>query len=272
MALLPAEWNYEHFGMIAPASVYARSWLIMSLSELGRFGEAAEYAAEAIRLAEETGHAYTIGLAHRAAGTLHILKGEWATARPLLDHGSEVLQSANVALSLPVTVASSVLALAHLGEAKKAAIRLRIAQDLVDNEAMQGIERGWDRYLLGRASLLLGRIEDARQFAEQAVEFSSSQPGSAAHALRLLGDIAIHAGTFNRELGTDYYRKALEVAEARAMRPLVAHCHLSLGRLLRQTGDDGSARRHLNIATEMYDKMGMTFWLHEAELERGQLH
>jgi hypothetical protein len=28
-------------------------------------------------------HAYTIGLAYRAAGTLNLLKGDWATARSL---------------------------------------------------------------------------------------------------------------------------------------------------------------------------------------------
>jgi hypothetical protein len=59
LAILPADWVYEHFGMVAPASVYARSWLVISLAELGRFGEAAARAAEAIRLAEATQHAYT---------------------------------------------------------------------------------------------------------------------------------------------------------------------------------------------------------------------
>ena len=81
LAVLPADWAYEYFGMIAPASVYARSWLVISLAELGRFGEAAAYGAEALRLAEPTQHAYTIGLAHRAAGTFHLLKGDWAMAR-----------------------------------------------------------------------------------------------------------------------------------------------------------------------------------------------
>ena len=36
-------------------------WLIMSLAELGRFAEAAEHEAEAIRLAEPTQHAFTVG-------------------------------------------------------------------------------------------------------------------------------------------------------------------------------------------------------------------
>src|SRR5712691_7583248 len=70
LAALPAEWVYEYFGNAAPASVYDRSWLVMSLAELGRFAEAAEYEAEAIRLAEATQHAFTVGMAYLAAGIL----------------------------------------------------------------------------------------------------------------------------------------------------------------------------------------------------------
>jgi len=70
LAALPSDGVYETFGATQPASVFDRVWLIRSLAELGRFAEAAEYEAEAIRLAEPTHHALTVGLAHRAAGSL----------------------------------------------------------------------------------------------------------------------------------------------------------------------------------------------------------
>src|SRR5262249_34540958 len=37
---LPDEWIYELMGGAAPESVYERSWLIMSLADLGKFNEA----------------------------------------------------------------------------------------------------------------------------------------------------------------------------------------------------------------------------------------
>ena len=61
LAALPADRVYEHFGARCPASIYDRFWLVMSLAQLGRFAEAAEHEAEAIRLAEPTHHAFTIG-------------------------------------------------------------------------------------------------------------------------------------------------------------------------------------------------------------------
>ena len=57
-----------------PPSVYDRSWLVVSLAQLGRFAEAAVYEAEAIRLAEPTHQAYSVAMAHWAAGTLHLLR------------------------------------------------------------------------------------------------------------------------------------------------------------------------------------------------------
>src|SRR5262249_38322148 len=81
LAVLPSDWVYETFGMVGPPSVWDRTWLVISLAELGRFAEAAKFEAEAIRLAEPTQNAYTKCLAHFAAGMLHLLKGDWAQAR-----------------------------------------------------------------------------------------------------------------------------------------------------------------------------------------------
>jgi len=52
------------------------------------------------------------------------------------------------------------------------------------------------------------------------------------------------------------------------MPPLVAHCHLGLGRLYRRTGKPQEAQEHLTTATTMYREMGMAYWLEQAEAER----
>jgi hypothetical protein len=51
------------------------------------------------------------------------------------------------------------------------------------------------------------------------------------------------------------------------MRPLIAHCHLGLGKLYRRTGNREQAREHLTTATTMYHEVGMAYWLEQAELE-----
>jgi hypothetical protein len=51
------------------------------------------------------------------------------------------------------------------------------------------------------------------------------------------------------------------------MRPLVAHCHLGLGKLYTRTDKREPAREHLASATAMYREMDMRFWLQQAEAE-----
>ena len=46
--------------------------------------------------------------------------------------------------------------------------------------------------------------------------------------------------------------------------PLVAHCHLGLGKLY-QTGKREQAQEHLATATTMYREMDMRFWLEQAK-------
>ena len=126
-------------------------------------------------------------------------------------------------------------------------------------------------YSLGRACLLLGRLDEARCLADRAIESSPRHPGFAAHAHLLLGDIAIHPDRFDAETGEAHYRTALALAGPRGMRPLVAHCHHGLGRISRRTGKCEQAQEHLTTATTMYREMGMTYWLEKAEAEMSEL-
>jgi hypothetical protein len=118
-----------------------------------------------------------------------------------------------------------------------------------------------------RHCLLLGRRDEARRLTDRALEFCSSQPGFAAHALHLLGDIAAHPDQFDAGRGETHYRQALALAEGLGMQPLVAHCHLGLGHISRRTGARERAQEHIATATTMYRDLGMTHWLEQAEAE-----
>ncbi len=272
LAALPVDWVHEYLGAAAPPSVLDRALLVISLAQLGRFAEAAEHAAKAIRLAEPTQHAFTVGIAYFSAGTLHPLKGDWVKARSLIEHWIEVVRTGNVVLYLPSAVAASAWVLAQLGEASEALNRLREGEQLVERLAARGVvfQRDWNYHALGRACLLLGRLDEARRLGDRAVESLPSQPGPAAHALHLLGDIATHPDRFDAESAETHYRQALALAEPRGMRPVVAHCHLGLSKLYQRTGSRELAREHLATATTMYREMDMRYWLEQAEAEMAE--
>ncbi len=89
--------------------------------------------------------------------------------------------------------------------------------------------------------------------------------GYEAWALRLLGEIASHHARPDVGTAAAHYGAAMTLASELEMRPLVAHCHLGLGRLYRRTGEREQAQEHLTTARAMYGEMGMTYWLERLE-------
>jgi tetratricopeptide (TPR) repeat protein len=151
LASLPPDRVHAHFGNAAPPSVFDRHCLAMSLAQLGKFAEAAEYESEAIRLAELSRELFSLALALFPAHTL--------------------------------------------GEVDAALIRVREGEQLLERGTSGGYVpyHGWAFLALGRASLLLGRLDEAQMRARRALDFCRRQPGFAAHVHHLLGDIAAHA-------------------------------------------------------------------------------
>jgi len=116
------------------------------------------------------------------------------------------------------------------------------------------------------ALVVLEALPESPARLEQAFDIRLElRPGFAAHALHLLGDIATHPDRFDAENGEAHYRHALALAEPHGMRPLIAHCHLGLGKLYQTMGKREEAQGNLRSATTMYREMGMLHWLEQVE-------
>ena len=75
-----------------------------------------------------------------------------------------------------------------------------------------------------------------------------------------------HWGTILQQQAESYYRHASAVSLELGMRPLRAHCHLSLGELYTQMDQSGKAQKELATATDLYRSMEMRAGLREAEI------
>jgi DNA-binding SARP family transcriptional activator len=267
LAALPADWVSDSFGIETPPAIYDRGWLMMSLAELGRFAEASEPASEAIRLAMATDRAHGIGWADISIATVHMLKGEWAQARPFLDRSTAVSKEGNVGVLYPSLAACLTWVLAQLGEETEALRLLQEGEQLLQQHYETGYVGllGWLFLRLGRAALALGRMDDAHRLGRQALEASRSQPGFAAHAHLLLGEVAIHPDRFDAAAGEIHFRDALALAETLGMHPVVAHSRLGLSKIYSRTRVPDQAREQFADATALYRGMGMEFWLRQAE-------
>jgi len=115
--------------------------------------------------------------------------------------------------------------------------------------------------------MLAGCQGEAHTLAGRALVLTREhqERGNQAYALRLLGDITARRGPPEVEQAEAHYQYALALAEELGMRPLQAHCHLSLGTLHVRTGQRQQARAELSTAIKLYRDMDMTFWLPQAE-------
>ncbi len=126
---------------------------------------------------------------------------------------------------------------------------------------------------LGEACLRADRLKDASAVAGRALTLARERKerGYQAWAFRLLGEIASHQDPPEVKKADGHYHQAMALANELGMRPLVAHCHLGLGKLYRRTEKHDQARENLTTAATMYRDMDMRFGLEQAEAARKEL-
>jgi tetratricopeptide (TPR) repeat protein len=262
---LDGDLRYERFG--APAIQWALSAAHLAdvLSELGRFDEAIGHAEAALRVAETADHPFSLYWGLLDLGRTHLRRGDFQRATRLLERCLDLCRTWQVTASIPVVSATLGAAYAVGGRADEA---LPLVAGAAEELRSRAIYREPALILLcaGMTCLRAGRIDEAASHAREALALARrlGARGNEAHALCLAGDVA---SMDNAEDADTYYREALTLADELGMRPLVAHCHLGLGKLYQRTGKPEPAREHLTTATTMYREMGMTYWREKAEAE-----
>jgi tetratricopeptide (TPR) repeat protein len=250
-----------------------RDTLARALGALGRFAEAFGRLREAMQIAEEAGHVFTLLFPLLGLGTLKLDQGDFAGAAAPLERGLDLCRTREVPFLLPHFAWA--LGAAYHGTGRRAE-GVALMED-----AARGLVGGivslvaWPGRVgaLGGAYLLDGRLADATRIAQEGLAAARQRGarGEEGHVLRLLGNIAAHPDRFEADTAEAHYRQALALAEELGLRPLLAHCHFGLGKLNRRTGKREQAREHLTIAITMYREMDMRFWLEEAEAELREL-
>jgi tetratricopeptide (TPR) repeat protein len=269
VVLLTGERRYARAGPLGLLyGVISRSHVAWSLAEMGGFAEGAGVGEEAVQLAEAVEHPYSVAIALTWLGLLYCRQGVLQQAIPRLERGLAFCQTANVPIFFPLT--ASVLSHAY-GLAGRPAEVLPLLEQLLQRVASGGRMFAHELVFteLSAACLLVGRVDEAQTLAERLHELSCTHSGHGhqAHALRLLGDVAMRRHPPDVEQAEAHYRQALVLAEKTGMRPLQAHCHRGLGTLYAITGQHERSRMALSTAIEMYRAMDMPLWISQVEAE-----
>jgi class 3 adenylate cyclase/tetratricopeptide (TPR) repeat protein len=264
---------HERFGLPAFPAVTARSFLARSLGQRGQIREGIALGQEAVRIAESFDHPYSVIQSRRDLGYLYGLKGDFGEAITVLERGLARGREGGVTL-IAATVTGFLGHVHVLSGAVTEGLAL-LERGLQARESMgAALFHSLLVVQLAEAYLLANPLADAQGTANRALALARErgERGYEAWALRLLGEIASHRNPPGVETAEGHYRQALALAEELGMRPLLAHCHLGLGRLYRRAEKPQQAREHLTTATTMFRQMDMGFWLEKAEAERKELN
>ena len=252
--------------------IESRAWLARTLSALGAFAEGRRHGEEALRLATMEGRGDTPIIADAWLGDLYFVKGDLEQAIRVLEPGLALCRaSGNRTMTRWIAAA--------LGSAYALQGRLAEGCALLEEAISESIRTGGLRGLayrvawLSEVCRLMGRDEEARQHARQALDLARQHKERADEALALcqLGVVQAHADPPDAAQAEAHYQQALALANELGMRPLVAHCHFGLGTLYTKMGRLEQARAELSAAIELYRAMEMTFWLPRAEAALAQV-
>jgi tetratricopeptide (TPR) repeat protein len=200
---------------------------------------------------------------------IYIVKGDLEKTTPLAERSLDICRNAEIISEASRAMAQLGYAYLHTGRIAEALTLLEQAVERPTMRRFYTLQVSW----LGEAYLLAGRREEAIQVASRALSLArdKKERGYEAWALRLLGEIAAQEDPPDVRDAEEHYRKAIALAHELGMRPLMAHCHVGLGKLYRRIGNREQAKEHLTTTTAMMREMEMGLWLEKAEAELKEL-
>lgn len=262
----------ERFGAPQPRSIHSRTCLVWCLAELGEFREGIARGEEALKLAQPLDHPLSLTTACAGLGYLYLRQGELANAILLLERGLEATRTGNSRLWFPRVASALGLAYSRAGRSREG---LALLEEAVEQGGAMKMMGAHSLLLIGLAEgyLLGDRVGDAAVVAEQGLRLAREhgERGHEARALLVLADIALRSDPPVTERVVEQATRALALADELELRPLAAHCHLTLGRVSIHEGNAESAKRHLGTAAALFREMNMGPGLSETEADLQRL-
>lgn len=263
---LDAGHSYERLEQPGFPAVLSRAWLAIALAEQGRFEEASCRSTEALAIAKDAHHTYSLASALFGHGGVQLYQGNLSAAKETLETGLSMCQQHNIRVLLcPIL---SQLGYTHLlqGRAGEAVPLLEQAAEIdraMPTSARHALYLVW----LGEGYLFQGRFDEADRLCRRAVEITRErrERGHEAWALRLSGEILARMPFCDLPAAELRTRSAVAIAEQLEMRALVALLRFDLGSICREMGNLSEARSELRSALSLFNELKILHWIPNVE-------
>ncbi|WP_275292396.1 LuxR family transcriptional regulator [Amycolatopsis sp. La24] len=243
---------------LLPRALAVQAW---SRVRLGDLAGAAPSAAEAVRLAQETGQPFMGGLALAVQAEIAALRGDHKQANALADEAERAGLAAGARPVLAtVQLARGLVALSE-GRYEDAFADLRRLLDPAD-PAYQLALRAYCVAELTEAAVRAGQTDAMREILAELEPLGAASEAPALH----IGLRYARAVLAPKETAEDLFTAALQ-ADLSGWPAERGRIHLAFGEWLRRQRRVVESRAHLRTARETFDALGLTAWAERARRE-----
>ena len=255
---LGGELELKRFGWPGIPSILARGLLTWSLASLGEFDKARRTKDRAMDLVGYVREPYSTVYAYLGQGLYEIAIGQTQAAITSFEAAHRITQQADIVL--PITTAWLGSAYAQGGRPRDA---LALLLDAERKSAYRsgGLYNSIHHYMaLAQAHLAVGALPAAQTaiiHAEQIAE-QAGEPAHLAAVLRVRGSIEAADPASSARVACACYRRAIDLAQPRGLRPLIAHSLAGLADACEAAGDRAAASAHREQARLLFEELGLT--------------
>ncbi len=242
--LMEQQFNFYVFVRATAGSALAHLFL-------GRWDEALQEGQKAFRVAEKFSDNSTISFAAWIISMIHSHQGDLDQA---VEYGELAVEKAPTPADKAWAQATLALAWCRAGEPHRG---VEVLEKVVP---MLGVRRAvWETYL-GEGYWLAGEYEKARRKLEECLELAE-RSGMKLHiglAHRLLGEVALEANPVQvaESLAAPHFEKSITVLQKIKAENELALAYAAYRRLHKQQGSLETARKYLNTALEIFERLG----------------
>jgi predicted ATPase len=254
MALYDPEQHRSQVALFGPdVGVFCRAWAAHSLWHLGFPDQAVELSAEALALAQELDHPFSLALAQAYAAMLHQFRRE----RQATTEYAEASYSLSTQYGFPYYAAWAEIlrnwALAQKRPGTEEVAQLRQAVTDFEDTGSE-TRRPFYLGLIAEVCAKAGRLEEGLEMLDEALA-TSKKNGDCwwdAELHRLKGELLLVQGADESEVEVCFQR-ALDIARQQQTRSLELRAAISLCRLWQSQASQGKSDQARKLLSEVYD-------------------
>jgi class 3 adenylate cyclase/tetratricopeptide (TPR) repeat protein len=239
------------------------------LAFLGEFDRALAHADHAIQLAREIQNPFAKANAYHLRGCIGDQQGEWTPAIKDYEKAIRIAEKAEDLFRLYLVKSWKGRARAMIGDPDRGRELLEESLALAEKIGTK-FWLAWQKTALAACLFMLGELETGSQLCQEAIRLGEETNDKyvIAFANRTFAEILSRLEPSDPEKADRAILEAIQIQQEIDAKPELARSYASYAHLLTSRGENETAKEYLAKATGMFQRMGMTWDLAQAD----QLH